>query len=185
MKLRGSIRSQLKKLGWTHSTQRLQRISPDFFDGEYSKQKEVVLRNLLCACPCGGAIPETGFEMEDIYDIFCRYKDVLMQNEPDHKEMRAFTFRNSDRGAQIRIQALREAAVGIDAWGTDRGTHRNRGTPMMTSEMAHGSFSSLTRCSSAAALAMRMSSCPVVSCAVRHSRAAGSCVFGNNPIIRI
>ena len=42
-----------------------------------------------------------------------------MQNEPDHKEMRAFTFRNSDRGAQIRIQALREAAVGIDAWGTD------------------------------------------------------------------
>ena len=75
MKLRGSIRSQLKKLGWTHSTQRLQRISPDFFDGEYSKQKEVVLRNLLCACPCGGAIPETGFEMEDIYDIFCLYKD--------------------------------------------------------------------------------------------------------------
>ena len=31
----------------------------------------------------------------------------------------AYMLRNSDRGAQIRIQALREAAVGIDAWGTD------------------------------------------------------------------
>ena len=29
--------------GCVNSTQQLQRISPDFFDGEYSKQKEVVL----------------------------------------------------------------------------------------------------------------------------------------------
>ena len=81
-------RNLYKRLGWTVRPKKVEGLPAGFWNGDYTELHETLFRNHLCACPTKGSMPETGFGFQVIYDIYCKYRDVLRKQE--RNELHAF-----------------------------------------------------------------------------------------------
>ena len=71
------------KAGWNTQPRvcaELRDAGEPLFDGTYTEEKDAFFCNYLCSVPKRGAVYETGFEMQVLYDIFCRWIHLLLDD---------------------------------------------------------------------------------------------------------